>query len=79
MEERPLTDISARIVGLSRVQSRDRDMPMSRPLTAEDKPPRQNGGGPPFPSMSTAHDHQPFSEHDLALAMHRSHLAVPTR
>ncbi|KAK4545383.1 hypothetical protein LTR36_003563 [Oleoguttula mirabilis] len=72
-------------VGISRVQSRDRAIPtISRPLTAgDDIPPHQQnggcgGGGPVYPSMSTAHDHQPFSEHDLVLALQRSHLAVPT-
>ncbi|KAK5128856.1 hypothetical protein LTR85_000189 [Meristemomyces frigidus] len=63
-------------VGISRVQSRDRAVPISRPMTADDGPPHQKGAA--YPSMSTAHDHQPFSEHDLALALQRSHLAVPT-
>lgn len=30
-------------------------------------------------SAQDAHDHQPFTEEDLALAMQRSHLVVPTQ
>lgn len=56
-------------VGLSRVQSHDQP-PKSRPHTAD---------GRPYPGMSTAYDHQPFSEQELALALQRSHLAVPPR
>ncbi|KAF2769415.1 hypothetical protein EJ03DRAFT_96799 [Teratosphaeria nubilosa] len=60
-------------VGLSRVQSRDHQYTKSKPKTTDEIPP------PIIPPMSTAHDHQPFSEQDLALAMQRSHLAVPTQ
>jgi hypothetical protein len=28
------------------------------------------------PSTTSAHDHEPFTEHDLSLALTRSHLAV---
>ncbi|KAK3067672.1 hypothetical protein LTR53_015321 [Teratosphaeriaceae sp. CCFEE 6253] len=60
-------------VGLSRVQSRELNAAKSRPRTAAEMPPSDNYFG-----TITAHDHQPFSEHDLNLAMQRSHLAVPT-
>ncbi|TKA81024.1 hypothetical protein B0A55_02486 [Friedmanniomyces simplex] len=61
-------------VGLSRVQSREQPHPAkSKPRTADEMPP--NSGH--YYSPVTAHDHQPFSEHELTLAMQRSHLAVP--
>ncbi|KAK6428907.1 hypothetical protein LTR95_014945 [Oleoguttula sp. CCFEE 5521] len=73
-------------VGLSRVQSRDRNprsrvgsTHRSRQRTAEHVtpvPPPNELGHSLYKPM-TAHDHQPFSEHDLALALNRSHLAVP--
>ena len=61
-------------VGLSRVQSRERGLVVPRNLSAEDVKPTKGR----YPNMSTAHDHQPFSEQELALALQRSHLAVPT-
>lgn len=41
--------------------------------------PNGHANGHPKGSLppSTAHDHQPFSEDELALALKRSHLAVP--
>lgn len=62
-------------VGLSRVQSRDNQY-KSRPRTADDPPKRPRET---VPIMSTAHDHQPFTEQELALALQRSHLAVPAQ
>ncbi|CAK3852824.1 Hypothetical predicted protein [Lecanosticta acicola] len=75
-------------VGVSRVQSKDHG-PLSRARTAEEP---TNGQSPPPPklefntqmqalsqTMSTAHDHQLFTEQDLALALKRSHLAVPAQ
>lgn len=75
---------------MSRVQSRERH-PLSRPLTAESEPSQleaqlnaqsngrsnghPNGTYPPI----TAHDHQPFTEDELSLALKRSHLAVPAQ
>ncbi|KAK5726756.1 hypothetical protein LTR15_002645 [Elasticomyces elasticus] len=58
-------------VGLSRVQSRDHHPMKSRPRTA-DMPPDGD-----YFSTITAHDHEPFSEHEITLALQRSHLAVP--
>lgn len=75
---------------MSRVQSLDKN-PLSRPRTAEDDGPKANAQAPPkmevngqqMPNlgqtMSTAHDHQPFTEQELALALQRSHLAVPAQ
>ncbi|KAF2160930.1 hypothetical protein M409DRAFT_28536 [Zasmidium cellare ATCC 36951] len=75
-------------VGLSRVHSRDHAHP---PKTAEASRPQSSAGekrsDTPQDQMNslsqshtiTAHDHQPFTEHDLALALKRSHLAVPTQ
>lgn len=71
-EEEVEGDDDVHNVGLSRVQSYDQKPVMSRPMTAENT--RANMGY--FPAV-TAHDHLPFSEHELALAMQRSHLAVP--
>lgn len=65
-----------RIVGISRVQSYEGKKVDERPQTAEDKP---NGHLGLATTMSTAHDHQPFTEEQLALAMQRSHLAVPAQ
>lgn len=59
-------------VGLSRIHSREHVQ--SRHRTAGNE---HSFTG--VPAMSTAHDHQPFSEQDLALALQRSHLAVPTQ
>ena len=62
-------------VGLSRAQSREQVPTKSRPRTADNIPPDCSdcfGSG-------TAHDHRPFSEHELTLALQRSHLAVPAR
>ena len=60
-------------VGLSRVQSRER------------APQRAEGVGEALasesnvpPKMNTAHDHEPFSEQELNLALQRTHLAVPS-
>ncbi|KAK3671327.1 hypothetical protein LTR78_008787 [Recurvomyces mirabilis] len=71
-EEEADGDDDVHNVGLSRVQSYDQKPVMSRPLTAENT--RTNVGY--FPAV-TAHDHLPFSENELALALQRSHLAVP--
>ena len=60
-------------VGLSRVQSRERAPPRSDGLGE----PRASDGNVP-PKMSTAHDHEPFSEQELNLALQRTHLAVPS-
>jgi hypothetical protein len=58
-------------VGISRVQSQE--YAQSRHRVAPNRHSFTR-----VPTMSTAHDHQPFSEQDLALALQRSHLAVPT-
>lgn len=60
-------------VGGSHLRTRGRDLP-SPPRTAAGM-----SGSSLSPPMSTAHDHQPFSEADLALALNRSHLAVPAQ
>ncbi|EME47827.1 hypothetical protein DOTSEDRAFT_124512 [Dothistroma septosporum NZE10] len=70
-------------VGMSRVQSKDHGM-ASRPRTSEGQPNGSASGntnGLPnlIQTLSTAHDHHPFTEKDLALALQRSHLAVPTQ
>lgn len=59
-------------VGLSRVNSRE---------MRQSSPPKTNGAPPQSQNINgiVAQDHHPFSEEDLALAMKRSHLAVPTR
>ncbi|KAK1070926.1 hypothetical protein LTR74_003838 [Friedmanniomyces endolithicus] len=62
-------------VGLSRAQSREQVPTKSRPRTAEDIPPDCSD----YIGSGTAHDHRPFSEHELTLALQRSHLAVPAR
>ncbi|PPJ50658.1 hypothetical protein CBER1_05268 [Cercospora berteroae] len=65
-------------VGLSRVQSKDqRYQPLERPRTADSG--TAGHANNLAKTMSTAHDHQPFTEQDLALALHRSHLAVPAQ
>jgi hypothetical protein len=69
-------------VGLSRVQSKDMPQNKSRP-TSVDLKTTQKDGQAQYEGMdktlATAHDHQPFTEQDLALALSRSHLAVPAR
>lgn len=73
-------------VGLSRVHSHDYAQPpkvdISRPTSSsgQDKrsdTPQDHMNGLSQTATITAHDHQPFTEHDLALALKRSHLAVP--
>ncbi|SMQ54642.1 unnamed protein product [Zymoseptoria tritici ST99CH_1A5] len=66
-------------VGLSRVQSKDmayKSRPTSMDVRAE-----QERDGAQYHGMdttlSTAHDHHPFTEQELALALSRSHLSVP--
>ena len=59
-------------VGVSRIQSKDRN---TRPPNG-DIGTHTNGFSN---TMDTAHDHEPFTERDLALALSRSHLAVPTQ
>ncbi|CZT23556.1 uncharacterized protein RCC_09270 [Ramularia collo-cygni] len=61
-------------VGISRVQSRDQSH-KGRPKNLE--LPNAQQAGSIEKALETAHDHQPFTEHDLALALSRSHLAVP--
>ena len=68
-------------VGMSRVQSYDRKAP-SRPLSMDGKSNGHMNGSiaaAALPPQIQAYDHQPFSEHDLALALKRSHLDVPTQ
>ncbi|KAK5110473.1 hypothetical protein LTR62_005824 [Meristemomyces frigidus] len=90
-EEEAEGDDDVHNVGLSRVQSYDQQqrppplpasstMPISPSTitaeTAENTKP--NAGYFPSPTVpTTAHDHMPFSEHDLTLALQRSHLVVP--
>ncbi|KJY01613.1 hypothetical protein TI39_contig285g00058 [Zymoseptoria brevis] len=66
-------------VGLSRVQSKDMAY-KSRP-TSMDARAEQERDGAQYHGMdttlSTAHDHHPFTEQELALALSRSHLSVP--
>ncbi|KAK0333519.1 hypothetical protein LTR02_016968 [Friedmanniomyces endolithicus] len=62
-------------VGLSRAQSREQVPTKSRPRTADNIPPDCSD----YFGSGTAHDHRPFSEHELTLALQRSHLAVPAR
>jgi len=62
-------------VGLSRAQSREQVPTKSRPRTAENVAPYTSD----YFGSGTAHDHRPFSEHELTLALQRSHLAVPTQ
>ncbi|EMC92407.1 hypothetical protein BAUCODRAFT_287697 [Baudoinia panamericana UAMH 10762] len=73
-EEEAEGDDDVANVGLSRVQSREQPPAKSRPRTAEDR----RLSVQPY-NMVTAHDHEYFSEQDLALALQRSHLAVPTQ
>ncbi|KAK4504618.1 hypothetical protein PRZ48_002579 [Zasmidium cellare] len=75
-------------VGLSRVHSIDHAHPRKE---AEESRPQSSAGekrsDTPQDQMNslsqshtiTAHDHQPFTEHDLALALKRSHLTVPAQ
>ncbi|QIW96180.1 hypothetical protein AMS68_001698 [Peltaster fructicola] len=60
-------------VGGSHLRGRERDLP-SPPRTAA-----ALSSNNLSPTRGTARDHQPFSEDDLALAMKRSHLTVPTQ
>ncbi|KAI7264825.1 hypothetical protein KC345_g8705 [Hortaea werneckii] len=60
-------------VGLSRVQSRER-----APQRAEGVGEALASDGDVPPKMNTAHDHEPFSEQELNLALQRTHLAVPS-
>ncbi|KXT08849.1 hypothetical protein AC579_1482 [Pseudocercospora musae] len=65
-------------VGMSRVGSKDRNPPTLSPPRTADGPndlalPHMNG----ISKTITAHDHQPFTEAELALAINRSHLPVP--
>ena len=60
-------------VGLSRVQSRERAPPRAEGVGEAVAP---DGNVPP--KMNTAHDHEPFSEQELNLALQRTHLAVPS-
>ncbi|KAF1343991.1 hypothetical protein BDV97DRAFT_71890 [Delphinella strobiligena] len=74
-------------VGLSRVQSREKDTTLSRQLSAQNttlsrqlsarNPVKVNGAANNTIDAAVAHDHQPFTEEELALAMKRSHLTVP--
>ena len=66
---------------MSRVQSHDRKPP-SRPLSMDGKPKGHVNGrlaATALPPHIQAYDHQPFTEHDLALALKRSHLDVPAQ
>lgn len=71
-------------VGMSRVHSHDRN-PLSRPRSVAEnphggylgQPPNQQLGGPH--DSIQAHDHLPFTEQELALALKRSHLTVPVQ
>lgn len=76
-----IADLTRYLVGLSRVHSHDHQFP-PHVKPSEDgyfhdsyrARPRHNG----IPAvMSTATDHHPFTEHDLALALQRSHLTIP--
>ncbi|KAK5166671.1 uncharacterized protein LTR77_008215 [Saxophila tyrrhenica] len=61
-------------VGLSRVQTREREK--ERPRTAEDVRAQEQMEGLEKMDTVTARDHLPFSERDLALAMSRTRLEV---
>jgi hypothetical protein len=57
---------------MSRVQSHDhRYQPLSRPRSAEIAEP---GTTALSQTLSTAYDHRPFTEQELALALSRTHL-----
>jgi hypothetical protein len=69
---------------MSRVQSHER-YPLSRPRSVAENP---HGGYLGVPSNQVlsghndsvqAHDHHPFTEQELALALKRSHLTVPVQ
>jgi len=72
-------------VGISRVQSRDHNYRATAAAAAAARPksppealsPKSGQNDSIEKALSTAHDHQPFTEHDLALALSKSHLAVP--
>lgn len=59
---------------MSRVQSHERN-PLSRPRS----PPNGYLGQPLQANSIQAHDHEPFTEEQLALALKRSHLTVPAQ
>jgi hypothetical protein len=67
---------------MSRVQSHER-YPLSRPRSVIENPHGGYLGEPPNRNLSgphdsvQAHDHHPFTEQELALALKRSHLTVP--
>lgn len=67
---------------MSRVQSHERN-PLSRPRSLKDSPQAGYLGEAPNKRLSgqsdsvQAHDHHPFTEQELALALKRSHLTVP--
>jgi hypothetical protein len=70
-------------VGMSRVQSHER-YPLSRQRSLNERPPPSGYLGDSLNKSSTshhdsiqAHDHHPFTEQELALALKRSHLTVP--
>ena len=69
-------------VGMSRVQSHER-YPLSRQRSLNEKPTAVYVDDSLNKSMSShhdsiqAHDHHPFTEQELALALKRSHLTVP--
>jgi hypothetical protein len=70
------------LVGMSRVQSHER-YPLSRQRSLNERPPAGYIGDSLNKSMTShhdsiqAHDHHPFTEQELALALKRSHLTVP--
>lgn len=68
-------------VGLSRVNSNTAALPFPPPTatTMSETSPRKSTQQRYEKGTTIAHDHQPFTEEDLALAMSRSHLVVPTR
>jgi len=63
-------------VGVSRVQSKDRVTKPPNGATEQSTDGLTQAAGT---IHDTAHDHEPFTEHDLALALSRSHLAVPAQ
>ncbi|KAM0713833.1 hypothetical protein Q7P37_010795 [Cladosporium fusiforme] len=71
-------------VGMSRVHSHDRPA-ASRPRSIKENPYGGTAGAPPNQELSgqrdsiQAHDHLPFTEQELALALKRSHLAPPVQ
>lgn len=69
-----VSGLTVTVVGGSHLPSVDRDLPLP-PRTAKAM---SNDRNAPH-TMITAHDHQPFSESDLAMAIKRSHLTVPAQ